>query len=50
MLERLDGNSQPEAGADELRVRADRIYDENEVVGMSQLAGEFVRRYATLIA
>jgi len=49
MLERLDGDSQPDSAADELRARADRIYDENEVVGMSQLAGEFVRRYATLI-
>ncbi|MFZ3354854.1 MAG: TIGR04372 family glycosyltransferase [Xanthobacteraceae bacterium] len=50
MLERLDGNSQPDMDVDELRVRADRIYDAGGVVGMGRLAGEFVRRYATLIA
>jgi len=50
MLERLDDNSQLDAEADELRARADRIYDGSGVVGMGRLATEFVRRYAALIA
>jgi putative glycosyltransferase (TIGR04372 family) len=50
MLDRLDGNSQPDTDVDELRAHADRIYDASGVVGMGQLAGAFVRRYATLIA
>ena len=40
----------PTPDVDELRARADRIYDASGVVGMGQLAGAFVRRYATLIA
>lgn len=49
MLDRIDGNSPPDAEADELRARADRIYNASGVVGMGQLAREFVRRHASLI-
>ena len=50
MLERIDGKLQPDSQTDELRARADRIYGAKGVGGMSQLASEFVHRYATFIA
>ncbi len=49
MLERVDGNEQPDLEMNELRERADRIYNANGVFGMGQLAKEFMRRYATLV-
>lgn len=50
MLLRLDSELERDDEADNLRKRADRIYDANGIVGMGQLAREFVRRHADLIA
>jgi putative glycosyltransferase (TIGR04372 family) len=50
MLDRLDGQLEPDSQTDEARARADRIYDVSGVVGMGQLAREFVRRHRDLIA
>lgn len=50
MLARLDGHSQADPEATELRGQADRIYEEHDVVGGGQLAREFLRRHRALIA
>jgi hypothetical protein len=50
MLARLDGDSSPDAKTEQLRARADRIYDWHNAVGMGQLARHFLDRYDDLIA
>jgi putative glycosyltransferase (TIGR04372 family) len=49
MLARLDGRAEPDDKTAELRTRANRIYNANGIVGMSQLAREFLHSHADLI-
>ena len=49
MLARLDGSLPPSADVADLRARADRIYEEHNVFGMSPLAGDFIQHHRDLI-
>ncbi|HEY6618716.1 MAG TPA: TIGR04372 family glycosyltransferase [Steroidobacteraceae bacterium] len=49
MLARLDGRAEADDETAELRSRANRIYNASGIVGMGQLAREFLRRHADLI-
>jgi putative glycosyltransferase (TIGR04372 family) len=49
MLERLEGDSSQDVKTTQLRARADGIYELHNVVGMGQLARDFVRRYHDLL-
>jgi putative glycosyltransferase (TIGR04372 family) len=50
MLSRLDGHQGSHDEVVDLRVRADRIYQENGNFGMAALARDFLRRHEDLIA
>ncbi len=49
MLARLDGNLPHSADVADLRARADRIYEEHDVFGMSALGGDFIQHHRDLI-
>jgi putative glycosyltransferase (TIGR04372 family) len=49
MLARLDGSLPHSADVADLRARADRIYEEHGVFGMSPLAGDFIQHHCDLI-
>jgi putative glycosyltransferase (TIGR04372 family) len=50
MLARLDDDLRPDAEVTELRLRSDRIYETNGVLGMSCLAAAFLHRHGDVIA
>jgi putative glycosyltransferase (TIGR04372 family) len=49
MFARLDGDSGQRAETAQLRARADSIYESHSVVGMGELARDFLRRHDDLI-
>jgi len=50
MLDRLAGRTSLDPQLAQLRARADRLYESHGLAGSAQLAAEFVRRHADLIA